>query len=63
MPSSGPIQAPDDRVPDKNQQKPGAAAVPPPNLQQQQQQQQRHQRQMEEKLEQLRKRKADPKRP
>jgi len=60
MPSSGPIQAPDDRVPDKNQQKPGAAAVPPPNLQQQQQ---RHQRQMEEKLEQLRKRKADPKRP
>jgi len=64
IPSSGPIQAPGDRVPHKNQQKPDAPAVPPPNLQQQQQQQQqqRHQRQLEEKWEQLRKRKADPKR-
>jgi len=53
MPSSVPIQAPGDRVPDKNQQKPGA--VSPPNPQQQQQRRQR-----EEKLEKWRKQKAIP---
>jgi hypothetical protein len=57
MPSSDPIQAPGDRVPDKNQQKPGAAAISPPNLQQQQR------RQREEKLEKWRKQKADSERP
>jgi len=58
MPSSGPIQAPGDRVPAKNQQKPGAAAVSPPNPQQQLQLQQQR-RQREEKLEKWRKQKAD----
>jgi hypothetical protein len=55
MPSSGPIQASDPRVPGKIQRKPGAAAVPPPNAQQQ--------RRREEKMEQGRKRKADSTRP
>ncbi len=59
MPSSVPIQAPGDRVRDKNQQKPGAAAVSPPNPQQQLQQQRR---QREEKLEKWRKQKADSQR-
>ena len=57
MPSSVPIQAPGDRVRDKNQQKPGAAAVSPPNPQLQQQRRQR-----EEKLEKWRKQKADSQR-
>ncbi len=56
MPPSGPIQAPGDRVPNKNQQKPGA--VSPPNPQQQQQRRQR-----KEKLEKWRKQKADSQRP
>jgi hypothetical protein len=60
MPSSVPIQAPGDRVPDKNRQKPGAAAVSRPNPQQQLQQQRR---QREEKLEKWRKQKADSQRP
>jgi len=47
-----------DRVPDKNQKKPGAAAVSPPNPQQQQQLQLQR-RQREEKLEKWRKQKAD----
>ena len=58
MPSSVPIQAPGDRVPAKNQQKPGVAAVSPPNPQQQLQLQQQR-RQREEKLEKWRKQKAD----
>jgi len=57
IPSSVPIQAPGDRVRDKNQQKPGA--VSPPNPQQQQQQR----RQREEKLEKWRKQKANSQRP
>src|SRR5882757_681229 len=57
MPSSVPIQAPGDRVRDKNQQKPGA--VSPPNPQQQPQQR----RQREEKLEKWRKQKANSQRP
>jgi hypothetical protein len=58
MPSSVPIQAPGDRVPAKNQQKPGVAAVSPPNPQQQLQLQLQL-RQREEKLEKWRKQKAD----
>ncbi len=58
MPSSVPIQAPGDRVPAKNQQKPGVAAVIPPNPQQQLQLQLQR-RQREEKLEKWRKQKAD----
>jgi len=58
MPSSVPIQAPGDRVPAKNQQKPGVAAVSPPNPQLQLQLQQQR-RQREEKLEKWRKQKAD----
>ena len=58
MPSSVPIQAPGDRVPAKNQQKPGVAAVSPPNPQQQLQLQLQR-RQREEKLEKWRKQKAD----
>jgi hypothetical protein len=58
MPSSVPIQAPGDRVPAKNQQKPGVAAVSPPNPQQQLQLQLQL-RQREEKVEKWRKQKAD----
>src|SRR2546430_5017130 len=57
MPSSVPIQSPGDRVPAKNQQKPGVAVSPPNPQQQLQLQQQRRQR--EEKLEKWRKQKAD----
>ena len=60
LPSSVPIQAPGDRVPNKNKQKPGAAAVSRPNPQQQQQLQRR---QKEERLEKWRKRQADSERP
>ena len=62
MPSSVPIQAPGDRVPAKNQQKPGVAAVSPPNPQLQLQLQQQR-RQREEKLEKWRKQKANSQRP
>ena len=61
MPSSVPIQAPGDRVPAKNQQKPGVAVSPPNPQQQLQLQQQRRQR--EEKLEKWRKQKANSQRP
>ena len=56
IPSSGPIQPRGDRLPDKNQKKPGAVSPPNPQLQQQR-------RQREEKLEKWRKQKADSQRP
>ncbi len=65
LPSSGPIQAPDDVATDKIKQKPGAAVLPPnpQQLQRRYQQEQRHQRVREQKLELSRKQRADPARP